>query len=109
MLILNLEVYLPMQPAKKVEIIVNEPELPKILKALDKAKVSGYTVMHNVSGRGSYGVSSDDMFTNAYVMTVCPDAAHVEKIIETLQPVLKKLGGICMVTDTLLLTNLECK
>jgi nitrogen regulatory protein PII len=97
-----------MQAAKKIEVIVSEIEVPKVVKALDKLKVQGYTVIGNVSGRGSSGVRSDDLLTNAYIMTVCSDNEYTEKIVAALKPILDKLGGICTVTDTMLMSRVEC-
>jgi nitrogen regulatory protein PII len=88
-----------LQPVKKVEIIVSYLEVPAVLKILKKNLVQGYTVINNVSGSGEHGYSGDDLITNSYIMIICTELAMAEQLSNALQPLLKKLGGIFIVTD----------
>jgi nitrogen regulatory protein PII len=88
-----------LQPVKKLEIVVHDGELPAITKVFKKFSVSGYTIIPNVQGRGAAGLSGDDLQGNSYVMAICQDAAQADSVIEKLEPILKRLGGICVVTD----------
>ncbi|WP_375512191.1 P-II family nitrogen regulator [uncultured Nostoc sp.] len=91
-----------MEIVKKVEIITNSLELQKVFKILDKVGVSGYTVIQNVIGKGHRGRATDDLethaFTNGYVMSICT-AEEESKLVEAVQPILKKFGGVCIVSD----------
>ena len=92
-----------MQDVKKVEIIVDTFHIDNVLSILDQVKVSGYTVIKNTSGKGDYGIaysSLDFEFTNSYIMTVCTDEKQLNTLVELITPLLKKFGGICLVTES---------
>lgn len=91
-----------MEAVKKVEIITNTLELERVLRILDKIGVSGYTVIRDVTGKGNRGTVFDDLeteaLTNGYVMSICTeDLEH--KVVEAVTPMLKKYGGVCIVSD----------
>jgi nitrogen regulatory protein PII len=88
-----------LQPVKKIEIIVSELEVPAVLKILRKNLIKNYTVINNVSGSGEHGYSGDDLITNSYIMIICIDLDMAERLSIAMQPLLKKLGGIFIVTD----------
>lgn len=93
-----------MTPMKKVEIVTDLLELPTMARALEELGVSGYTVIRDVTGYGERGRRSGDeitgVFQNCYLMAVCtPDIA--ERIVETIRPILKRFGGMALVTDCL--------
>lgn len=91
-----------MMPVKKIEIIVDELEMPNVLKLLDAAGVSGYTVIKDATGKGDRGLREGDdltgVFANSYVMTACP-AEKLDLIVESVRPILKQRGGVCLVSD----------
>jgi nitrogen regulatory protein PII len=88
-----------LQPVKKIEIIVSYLEVSAVLKILKKNLVKRYTVINNVSGSGEHGYSGDDLITNSYIMIICTDLEMAEQLSTAMQPLLKKLGGIFIVTD----------
>jgi nitrogen regulatory protein PII len=88
-----------LQSVKKVEIIVSSLEVPAVLKILKKNLVVNYTVIENVSGRGATGLHGDDLMTNTYIMVICLEATMVDQLAIGLKPIMKKLGGIFVVTD----------
>jgi nitrogen regulatory protein PII len=88
-----------LQSVKKVEIIVSSLEVPAVLKILKKNLVVNYTIIENVSGRGENGLHGDDLMTNTYIMIICLEATLVEQLAIGLKPIMKKLGGIFVVTD----------
>jgi nitrogen regulatory protein PII len=88
-----------LQPVKKIEIIVSYLEVPAVLKILKKNLVKRYTVINNVSGSGEHGYSGDDLITNSYIMIICTELELAEQLSIAMQPLLKKLGGIFIVTD----------
>ena len=91
-----------MMPVKRIEIIIDALELPVVLKLLDAAGVSGYTVIKDATGKGERGTRGggelSGTFINSYVMTACPPE-QVAAVIETLRPILKRYGGACLVSD----------
>jgi nitrogen regulatory protein PII len=88
-----------LQPIKKIEIIVSYLEVPAVLKILKKNLVKRYTVINNVSGSGEHGYSGDDLITNSYIMIICTELELAEQLSTAMQPLLKKLGGIFIITD----------
>ncbi|MDX1971192.1 MAG: transcriptional regulator [Candidatus Sumerlaeia bacterium] len=91
-----------MRPIKKVEIICASVEVRKILTALEKLEVSGYTLIRDAEGMGDRGRrladEVTDVFKNSYILVCCsPEMA--EKISQKVQPSLKKFGGVCLVSD----------
>ncbi|MEQ1923554.1 MAG: P-II family nitrogen regulator [Pyrinomonadaceae bacterium] len=91
-----------MIPVKKIEIIVDELAVPKVLKLLEDAGVSGYTVIKDATGKGERGLRDGDeltgVFANSYVVTACPSES-VSLIVESVRPILKKHGGVCLVSE----------
>jgi nitrogen regulatory protein PII len=90
-----------MKPVKRIEIIVPEGQVQKLLDVFEQMKVSGYTVIKNVSGRGDRGLSSGDMlglFANNYILLACADE-QVKPIVEAVRPTLRRFGGVCLVSD----------
>jgi nitrogen regulatory protein PII len=88
-----------LQPIKKIEIIVSYLEVPSVLKILKKNLIKRYTVINNVSGSGEHGYSGDDLITNSYIMIICTELELAEQLSIAMQPLLKKLGGIFIITD----------
>ena len=95
-----------MRAVKKVEIIVNSFELQNIVLALEKAGVSAYSVIKDVTGRDERGVRNDDeltgVFKNVLVMTVCSEE-QLSSVVEVVSPILKRYGGKCLISDAQLL------
>ena len=91
-----------MQPVKRIEIIMDSTGLGKIAKILETVGVSGYTVIRDVTGSGDRGLRPGDeltdVFKNTYVMTACPEE-KVQQIVDAIRPVLKRFGGVCLVSD----------
>ncbi len=92
-----------MQAAKKVEIICDSVEVKNVIEILEKAGVPGYTIIPDVIGKGERGLRRGDditgVFKNSMIITVC-DAALIPTIVETIRPVLKRFGGVCLVSDS---------
>lgn len=91
-----------MEAVKRIEIITSAPEMREVCRALEALGITGYSVVHGVTGRGERGVQSGDeltgVFTNSLLLTACPPARLIE-IVEAVRPILKKRGGICLVSD----------
>lgn len=97
-----------MQAVKRIEIITDSLELKELLHAIKACGVSGYTVIHSATGAGDRGEQLGDDLTgasnNAYVLTTA-GPEEVEALVETIRPILKRHGGVCMVSDALWLKH----
>ncbi|AAC06993.1 P-II family nitrogen regulator [Aquifex aeolicus] len=88
---------------KKVEIIVRGEDLDFVLDLLEKAGVKGYTIIHNLSGKGSHGFHEGHLLFNEedvldMVISVMPEE-KVEAILEGLTPFFNKHSGVVFVSD----------
>lgn len=93
-----------MQNVKRIEIIIDAPEVPTLLAVLREHGADGYTVISPVTGAGDRGERRNDEpgggSANAFVLTaLVPEKAS--EIIEAVRPILKKRGGVCLVSDAL--------
>ena len=93
-----------MIPMKRLEIVVDALELSHVAEVLDRAGVSGYSVIREVTGKGDRGDrSGDDLagaLRNSYIICACtPTQANA--VVDTVRPVLRRFGGVCLVTDCL--------
>ena len=93
-----------MQAVKRVEIITDSLETREVCRVLDRVGVSGYSVIRDVTGRGERGVQSGDdltdVFKNSMVLLACPPE-RVQEVVEAIRPILKRRGGICLVSDAM--------
>jgi nitrogen regulatory protein PII len=91
-----------MRSVKRIEVVIDALQLKRLLKVLDEAGVSGYTVLPNARGRGERGARRADELTgaleNAYVFTACPPE-EADRVVEAITPMLERFGGICLVSD----------
>ncbi|MEO6741875.1 MAG: transcriptional regulator [Chthoniobacteraceae bacterium] len=93
-----------MTPVKRIEIIIDAPEVPALLATLRENGVSGYSVISPVTGAGERGERRNDEpgggSGNACILTAVP-SEQAPALIEALRPVLKRRGGVCLVSDAL--------
>ena len=91
-----------MKQVKRVEIVVDAAHTARVIALLAEAEVDGYTLIRGVAGSGDRGIRRSDDITgvsnNNYILTTCPPEA-LESLKTALRPVLRKLGGICLVSD----------
>lgn len=87
---------------KKVEIIIETMQIPKIVRLIDKFEIPGYSIIQDVVGRGVHGMRDaqelTDVLNNGYVMVICTDG-QAENLATAVAPILKKYGGICFISD----------
>lgn len=91
-----------METVKRLEIIIDSMHTPRVVKALKATGATGYTIIRNASGAGDRGERRDDeltgVFGNSYILSACaPELA--ERVMDALRPLLKKYGGVCLVSD----------
>lgn len=91
-----------MKPVKRIEIIIDSPEVPALLAKLREKGVNGYSVFSPVTGAGERGERRNDEpgggSGNSCILTAIP-AEEVASLIEAVRPILKRRGGICLVSD----------
>ncbi|PSJ18216.1 DUF190 domain-containing protein [Nitrosomonas supralitoralis] len=87
---------------KRFEMVVGIEQLEQLVELLDKCGVRGYTVLKNVGGLGSRGVRNphDVLMEEENIMLVlaCKED-QAQKVVNELRPVLKSLGGMCLISD----------
>ena len=93
-----------METTKRIEIITDAREMREVRAVLDALGVGGYSIIRDVIGRGERGEQSGDevtgVFTNALLLTTC-DAERLSQLVEAIRPILRRRGGVCLVTDAL--------
>lgn len=90
-------------PMRKLEIIVEGQHLSFITELLERAGAGGYTVLHNLSGKGAHGTHKGHLMFNdesvlvMVVSAVPPDLA--DPILEGLTPFLDRHMGVVFLSD----------
>ena len=91
-----------MKDLKRVEIVTGALETPKVINILEEHQVNGYTMIKNVLGSGDKGVQDGEglhnAFQNTYLIVACSQE-ELERIKEPLRKVLRKSGGVCLISD----------
>jgi len=94
---------LTLHPMKEIRIILAGEHLKFVTDLLDNVKATGYTIIHNVSGKGHHGFHTahamfNEMDTLVMVMTVVtPDRVH--PILAGLKPLFERYTGVMFVSD----------
>ncbi|NPA32176.1 MAG: P-II family nitrogen regulator [Aquificae bacterium] len=88
---------------KKVEIIVRGEDMDFVIDLLERAGVRGYTIIHNLSGKGSHGFHEGHLLFNeedvlVMIISVMPEE-QVEAVLEGLTPFFNKHSGVAFVSD----------
>jgi nitrogen regulatory protein PII len=88
---------------KKLEIVVEGEYQPFVVDLLERAGVNGYTVFHNLSGKGTHGThKSHLMFNDDSVLVMIVSAVSsdlVAPILEGLTPFFNKHMGVIFTSD----------
>jgi nitrogen regulatory protein PII len=91
-----------MQPVKRVEIVTDALEMREVIAVLERVGISAYTLVKDVVGKGERGLQTGDdltdVFKNSLLLTACP-VEKLPPLIAAIRPILKKRGGICLVSD----------
>jgi nitrogen regulatory protein PII len=94
---------LTLHPMKEIRIIIQGDHLKFVTDMLDKVKVTGYTIINNISGKGHHGFhTAHPMFSETdsliMLMTVAPQE-KVEPILAGLKPLFDRYTGVMFVSD----------
>ncbi|MEM0954397.1 MAG: transcriptional regulator [Pseudomonadota bacterium] len=92
-----------MRPCKRLEIVIERSQTHRLEAALKAAGVSGFTVIQNAGGSGDRGYRRADDVTDTdencvFIVAVEGDAV-LEQLIAGVRPILKRFGGVCLVSD----------
>lgn len=87
---------------KRVEIIVEASCAPTILEMIEATGATGYTVLHDVSGKGHRGLRDESnltgVFRNVQIIVIAAEAiAH--EIVSRSQPLLQNYAGIVTMSN----------
>lgn len=87
---------------KRIELVIEAVETDKVISTLKEINVFSYTIYKHVGGHGERGVRNDSVFgekfENVTFIIACP-AEQLSIIIESLRPILKNYGGMCLVSE----------
>ncbi|MFZ4808700.1 MAG: DUF190 domain-containing protein [Hyphomicrobiaceae bacterium] len=90
-------------PKKRIDLLIEMPVLRRVSERLEKAGVTGYSVLPVIAGRGQTGTwSADDQIGNAgqMVAIMCiVDAAKVDTVLEAVFAVVSGQIGLVTVSD----------
>lgn len=91
-----------MKPIKRIEIVIEEIELDNVIEELDRIGVVGYTIVPGAEGRGERGLRYESLQGLGNVlMTIACDEMQATQVIEAIRPILKRYGGVCLVSDAM--------
>ncbi len=94
---------LQFSPLKKLEIILEGEHLGFATDLLDRAGVSGYTIVNNLSGKGNHGYHEGHIMFNEedvldMIIVAVPDDL-VPVILEGLAPFYEEHSGVVFISD----------
>jgi nitrogen regulatory protein P-II 1 len=98
-----------MTPSHRIEIVIEEPIAPELIRLLKQLHVPGYTVIPRASGGGDRGIRRGDELagdsSNCLFIIACDDKDLVDRLTEAVKPLLSRSGGVCLVSECLMLTH----
>ncbi len=94
---------LTLHPMKEIRIILAGEHLKFATDLLDNVKATGYTIVHNISGKGHHGFHTahamfNEMDTLVMLMTVVTQD-RVDPILAGLKPLFERYTGVMFVSD----------
>lgn len=94
---------LALSPLKKLEIIIEGEYQEFATDLLDHANVTGYSIVNNLSGKGSQGFHEGHLMFNEEDVLIMIIAAVPEELVEPLlggfAPFFSKHSGVVFVSD----------
>lgn len=92
-----------LNPLKKLEIILSGEHMEFATDLLDRAGVKGYTIINNLSGKGSHGFHEGHLMFNEDDLLIMIIAAVpedlVNPILEGLTPFYNEHSGVVFISD----------
>ncbi len=94
---------LNLSPLKKIEIILEGAHQEFATDLLDRAGVTGYTIVSNLSGKGRHGFHEGHLMFNEdavlIMIIVAVPEELVEPILEGFSPFFNKHTGVVFISD----------
>lgn len=92
-----------LRPLKRLEIVVDGEHMPFVTDMLDRAGCKGYSIVNNLSGKGSHGFHEGHLMFNEdavlVMIIVAVSEELVEPILEGLEPFFSENSGVVFVSD----------
>ncbi|HHU0087163.1 TPA: P-II family nitrogen regulator [Legionella pneumophila] len=97
------EMNISLHPMKKIEVIVSGENENMVANMMERANISGFTLLRNVSGKGHHGFHEGKILFNdkaSFVMfiAVAPEEA-IAKIALGMKTLFQKNSGVLFVSD----------
>ncbi|HEY4484959.1 MAG TPA: P-II family nitrogen regulator [Nitrospiria bacterium] len=94
---------LTLHPMKEIRIVIQGEHVKFATDLLDSVKATGYTIIHNIAGKGHHGFYTahpmfNEMDSLVMLMTVVPEG-KVEPILAGLRPLFEQYTGVMFVSD----------
>jgi nitrogen regulatory protein PII len=91
-----------LHPMKEIRMILQGEHVKFATDLLDSIKAAGYTIIHNISGKGHHGFRAHPMYNDmdslVMLMTVVTEE-KVEPILAGMQPLFDRYTGVMLVAD----------
>jgi len=92
-----------LHPMKEIRIVIQGEHVKFVTELLDNLKATGYTIFHNISGKGHHGFHTahpmfNEMDSLVMLATVVPQE-KVEPILAGLKPLFGRHTGVMFVSD----------
>ena len=89
-----------MKPVLRLEIVIDGANADAVCDILDSHAVTGWTVLEVAKGRGERGMRRADSLRsgNQLILSTCKES-DLDALVADLRPVLKRFGGVCLVSD----------
>ncbi|MEM9882204.1 MAG: transcriptional regulator [Planctomycetota bacterium] len=91
-----------MRDVKRIEVVIDAVHVERVTAVLRDAGAGGFTVLRGAWGEGDRGPRRPDGVSGAFetcvVLCAC-DPGKVEAITAALRPVLKRCGGVGLVSE----------
>ncbi|MBB4287214.1 DUF190 domain-containing protein [Roseospira goensis] len=87
---------------KKIELFIERPLLPRVLRLIKSTGATGYTVLPTLQGGGQDGVWDEGLPIDAQHMVqvvVITNAERADAILEGIKPMLGTWQGVVCVSD----------
>ena len=95
--------HLNLSPLKKIEIILEGAHQEFATDLLDRAGVTGYTIVDNLSGKGRHGFHEGHLMFNEdavlIMIIVAVPGELVEPILEGFSPFFNSHTGVVFISD----------
>lgn len=91
-----------MKPVKRLEIVIDAPISGRVTDTLIRHGIRGWTMMRGAVGHSDRGERFADEITgvsNNHVLVTTCSAEQLDELVEDLRGLLKRYGGVCIISD----------